>query len=442
MSQLANSQISNIGSGNWTAGFNYEDNGDMNSRTITGSGQTDFTYSGNEMATAGSANLGYDENGNLTVGRRDANISVSLAYNWDNKLRSATIEGNSIELKYDPSGNRIQKNSTIAGNRKYIVDIAGGLPVILLEIDPTDMSVKKGYIYANSQILAQYDGGSASRYYFLHDRLGSVRQVINSNGVVVKMFTFNPYGEKLEEQGTFYTPWQFTGQYLDQETGQYYLRARQYLPYLSRFTGRDLIIGEFESPLTLHKYLYCQNDPINMFDLNGKWGAPVHSQIIEEAFSGQLGDYSTGLVNNPLDYVRMGSEWVDSPLNGNQSAKNSYMHAMTDAKTGQSREEAEKQMWWFVTKHYFAYKEKQSRLQEFGETSAYFELGAAMHPLMDMTCPTHNWQPWKPSAFYQHHDPETIDKVTLNRTVKLMQDTMRDLDAMYEWGKIAEMAGW
>jgi hypothetical protein len=62
---------------------------------------------------------------------------------------------------------------------------------------------------------------------------------------------------------------------------------------------------------------------------------------------------------------------------------------------------------------------------------------------MDMTCPSHDWQPWKASLGYwwEHEDPE-IDAVTLNRTKKFMQDTMKDLDAMYEWGKIAELAGW
>lgn len=274
----------------------------MNSRTITGSGQTDFTYSGNEMATAGSANLGYDENGNLTVGRRDANISVSLAYNWDNKLQSATIESNSISIKYDPAGNRVQKNSTVNGDRKYIVDVVGDLPVILLEIDLADMSIKKGYIYANSQILAQYDGGSASRYYFLHDRLGSVRQVINSNGVVVKMFTFNPFGETIEENGSFYTPWQFTGQYLDQETGQYYLRARQYSPYLARFTGRDLIMGKFQEPMTLHKFLYCGNNPINMVDPRGLFYAP-HG----------IGPYDYSQTQDILDYAIKWDKFLGLP---------------------------------------------------------------------------------------------------------------------------------
>jgi RHS repeat-associated protein len=93
--------------------------------------------------------------------------------------------------------------------------------------------------------------------------LGSVRQVINSNGGVVKMYTFNPYGETIEQDGSLDTPWQFTG--------QYYLRARQYSPYLARFTTRDLVTGKFEEPLSLHKYLYCGNDPLNFIDPEGKW---------------------------------------------------------------------------------------------------------------------------------------------------------------------------
>ena len=271
LSQLKHAYMSRIdGMGYWNGDYVYYNNGDMNSRTITGSGQINFTYNGNEMRTIEANNLSYDENGNLTTGRKDANTIVSLAYNWDNKLRSASVDGNSISVKYDPAGNRIQKNSTVNGDRKYIVDVVGDLPVILLELDSADMSVKKGYIYANSEILAEHDGGTlANEYYYMHDRLGSVRQVISSTGAVIKMFTFNPFGEKLEEQGEFYTPWQFTGQYLDSETGQYYLRARQYSPYLSRFTGRDLIMPDFNEPLTLHRYLYCQNDSINWIDPTG-----------------------------------------------------------------------------------------------------------------------------------------------------------------------------
>jgi RHS repeat-associated protein len=145
------------------------------------------------------------------------------------------------------------------------------LPVVLLELDASDFSVKKAYIYGNSQIIAQYDGNpfSANKYFYLHDRLGSVRQLINQNGAVVVMYTYNPFGETIESDGTFCNPFRFTGQYYDSEISQYYLRARQYEPHLGRFVSRDPVLGQFDEPLTLHKYLYSENNPINLFDPNG-----------------------------------------------------------------------------------------------------------------------------------------------------------------------------
>jgi len=65
-------------------------------------------------------------------------------------------------------------------------------------------SIVKSYIYANSQVIAQHDGdSSADRYFYLHDRLGSVRQVIDTSGDVEQMYTYGPYGNLLEYDGTF-----------------------------------------------------------------------------------------------------------------------------------------------------------------------------------------------------------------------------------------------
>jgi RHS repeat-associated protein len=240
----------------------------------------EFTYTGNEMTTAGTSSLYYDLNGNQTIAPKDTSTLMTLSYNWENKLKTAyTIENppKGVYLTYDPAGNRIQKVSSTNGGRKYIVDVVGDLPVILMEIDPADMSIKKCYIYANAEILSEHDGGAvASQYYYLHDRLGSVRQVITSVNSVVsvaKTLTYSPFGETIDSYGDFYTPWQFTGQYCDSETGQYYLRARQYSPYLSRFTGRDLLMGDVNEPLTLHRYLYCQNNSINAID---PWGLDAY----------------------------------------------------------------------------------------------------------------------------------------------------------------------
>jgi len=116
-----------------------------------------------------------------------------------------------------------------------------------------------------------------------HDRLGSVRQIINTSGNVVRYYTYEPFGETIEQtsDGSLATGdgFMFTGQYFDTEIDQYYLRARQYDPHISRFTARDLVFGKFEEPLTLHRYLYCGDNPINYTDINGQWAAVIGGSL-------------------------------------------------------------------------------------------------------------------------------------------------------------------
>ena len=237
--------------------------------------------------------LDWDDNGNMTTG-----VSDTFTYNWDNKLRSASaLSGN---IKYDTSGNRIRKQSDAAGDRKYIVDIVGNLPTTLMEM--TDNTILKTYIYANGQVLCQHDGDySAPRYFYIHDRLGSVRQIINTSGNVVNYYTYEPFGETIEQtsDGSLATGdgFMFTGQYFDTEIDQYYLRARQYDPHISRFTARDPIRGKFEEPMTLHVYLYCINDPINKIDpfgldyvdFNFNWTYGMVPGLIEGSIIGSGG---------------------------------------------------------------------------------------------------------------------------------------------------------
>jgi len=214
----------------------------------------------------------------------------TYAWNWDGKLRSATNGTGSIAVKYDPMGNRVYKESddgtNLAVQRKYIVDISSGLPTILCEIDPSESSLKKSYIYAGAQILAQREHTNAAdptvydEYFYVHDRLGSVRMVVeydDTAGTVdtANSYTYTPYGQFYESAEMVANPWLFTGQWYDEEIAQYYLRARQYDPAMMRFTSRDLAEGKFEEPMSLHQYLYCANEPISRVDWNGEtWTLP------------------------------------------------------------------------------------------------------------------------------------------------------------------------
>ncbi len=238
-SQLKQADIDKFSSSFWKIDYSYRKDGNLESKTLNDTSTT-FTYDGDLMESASGGDnfaLTWDDNGNLTLTN-----DTTLEYNWDNKLRNGEKEGAySIDIKYDPDGNRIFKQFHETA-RKYIVDIVGDLPVILMELDPQDyMNIKKTYIYANGQLLCQHDGNDTDpRYFYMHDRLGSARQVINNSGSVVKYYTYKPFGEVLESNQDMFSAsnsFLFTGQYYDSEIDEYYLRARQYDPVFGRFTS-------------------------------------------------------------------------------------------------------------------------------------------------------------------------------------------------------------
>ena len=176
------------------------------------------------------------------------------------------------------------------------------------------MAIKNTYIYANSQLIAQHDGDhTAGRYFYLHDRLGSVRQTINTSAGVVKYYTYEPFGETIEQGGTFDNPFRFTGQFFDSEIDEYYLRARQYNPHISRFTTRDPVFGRFREPLTLHVYLYCLNDPVNRIDPTGDisgmptW-AKLQAKVASYGLSARLG------VDRFVTTLNLRAAWMDFKL--------------------------------------------------------------------------------------------------------------------------------
>lgn len=61
----------------------------------------------------------------------------------------------------------------------------------------------------------------------------------------------------------------YTGQQYDQETGQYYLRARYYNPVIGRFLQEDTYRGD-----GLNLYAYCANNPVKYFDPSGYGSDP------------------------------------------------------------------------------------------------------------------------------------------------------------------------
>ena len=64
-------------------------------------------------------------------------------------------------------------------------------------------------------------------------------------------------------------PLGFTGYMRDDISDTLFAQAREYMPEIGRFMGRDILKGRVEQPRSLNEYAYCHNDPVGFVDLNG-----------------------------------------------------------------------------------------------------------------------------------------------------------------------------
>ena len=77
----------------------------------------------------------------------------------------------------------------------------------------------------------------------------------------------------------------YAGEQYDSDLSQYYLRARYYNPWSGSFNRMDPFAGSQSDPQSLHKYLYCHNNPINAIDPSGRFfmpSSPYHGRRVEQ----------------------------------------------------------------------------------------------------------------------------------------------------------------
>lgn len=82
------------------------------------------------------------------------------------------------------------------------------------------------------------------------------------------------------------------GEQYDPNLGFYYLRARFYNPSSGRFTQMDTWQGNMSDPVTLHKYLYANANPVNMIDPTGNFSLGSVTSGIGSALNLSLRAYN------------------------------------------------------------------------------------------------------------------------------------------------------
>ena len=136
----------------------------------------------------------------------------------------------------------------------------------LAELDSSGAVVAE-FIYGSKYNVPDYVVKGGVTYRIFSDHLGSPRLIVNSvSGAIVSKLEYDEFGNVLSDSSPGFTPFGFAGGIYDSDTGLVRFGARDYDPFVGRWTSKDPIrFGGFDSNL----FSYVFNDPINFFDPSG-----------------------------------------------------------------------------------------------------------------------------------------------------------------------------
>ena len=92
---------------------------------------------------------------------------------------------------------------------------------------------------------------------------GDVVAIIDPNGVEVNSYSYDVFGKIIDQYESIPNSIKYAHEYLDSETGMYYLRGRYYDPSIRRFTTPD------PAEDGINPYAYCWNNPFMNIDPSG-----------------------------------------------------------------------------------------------------------------------------------------------------------------------------
>jgi RHS repeat-associated protein len=242
---------------NGLVSYGYDPFGNRLNRTSTVAGvptQTS-TYDANDRLTSDN----YDNNGNTTAANGN-----SYAYDFENHLTS--LNNGAVTYVYDGDGNRVAK--TIGGvTTNYLVDTNNPTGYVQVVDELQSGAVVKSFTYGHD-LISQRIGGSSPSFY-QYDGHGSVRQLTSASGTVTDLYDYDAFGNLIFLSGTTPNEYLYSGERFDLNLGFYYLRARYLNPNSGRFVSMDSYEGSNSDPVSLHKYLYANGDPVDRDDPSG-----------------------------------------------------------------------------------------------------------------------------------------------------------------------------
>jgi len=210
---------------------------------------------------------------------------IATQYNALGQLVAVETAKTKSYFGYNANGDRVYKRVVEKADQSLQESF---YPMRSMAIEPKG---SQSYLFVGESRLVRLEDKTGEWYYYLKDHLGSSDIMMHATGQPVEQMLYQPYGteEKPEALSSAWgqqlgkvaaiaprekTHHRFTGHYLDDDSGLYYMKARYYDPQLGRFIQPDPLFMAQPSLCQerfreCNLYGYAQNNPLKYTDPTG-----------------------------------------------------------------------------------------------------------------------------------------------------------------------------
>ena len=262
--RLTGEQIVDPAGGSATT-YTYDAVGNRRSKSSDLTGLLVYVYDANDrLLSEGATTYSYDANGNLLTKSMGGATAIP-EYDSRRRLIPLTDGANVTRYTYDVDGNRVRSVSNDSAATAFLVDTNRAIAQVVLETDEAG-APRVTYVHGDDPISQTRNG---SRTYYHYDGHASTRQLSDAAGTVTDTVRLRRVRRTMRRAGSTPNQHLYTGEFLDPQSGYYYLRARWLAAAQGRFATEDPVNGFVFDPQTLHKYVYALNNPMNRLDPSG-----------------------------------------------------------------------------------------------------------------------------------------------------------------------------
>ena len=197
----------------------------------------------------------------------------AISYEWDaeNRLVAINIGTHRTQLTYDGYGRyrrAIESDGGIVSSEKSYLWCGGDL---CEERDATGANTLQRF-YFKGQLASAGARLAAGSYFYTGDHLGSVRELVDSNGAVRAEYIYEPFGRFSRLAGDLDADFNYSLHFYHPASQLHWTLYRAYSTALARWLSPDPV-GE---RARTGKYTYVSNNPLNLLDPDGRAGTSIN----------------------------------------------------------------------------------------------------------------------------------------------------------------------